>query len=38
MSPWGQPQPFAPGFFVFESWSVVAAISAVPKVDRRNGA
>ena len=34
----GQPQPFAPGFFVLESWSVVTAIPAEPKVDRRHGA
>jgi hypothetical protein len=34
----GQPQPFAPGFYVLESWSVVRAIPAMPRVDRANGA
>jgi hypothetical protein len=38
MSGWGQPLPFAPGFFDIESRSEVRAIPDVPSVDRRNGA
>jgi len=37
MSESGQPLPFAPGIADLESWSEVAGIPSVPRVDRRNG-